>query len=447
MGKTLNLKMRYAPRVWQQYIHNDEHRFKVVLAHRSAGKTWLAMGELIKEAIQNPGDYAYIAPEKEQGKRNMWNNLKMCAEEIIKEMPDVKVNETEKYIHIAKNSRIYILAADENIRGMHMKGFVLDEVADINFDLWDEVLLPTLSAHRGWAIIIGTPKKGINLLNHLRDFGYDPDMENWKTFVVDIETSGVYEREFIDELKQTMHPAKFAQEYMLEEAASFGAIYAPMLDQIKAAGQIGLFPYDARMHVYTGWDLGFNDLTCIWFAQYDVQSNRIYLIDYYQNSNKDLDHYIQVVARKPYQYHMHFLPHDFDASNIYKEYSAASKFREAGLEYRVVPRAGNNKLKDAVMAAQGFVHRCFFNEPLTKDGLVGLYAYENRKDKKSGRYTDEFKHNDVADSFRYLLEGLSGVRHREVSYNQMKRRTLEITKPAKNPMDNVRKSLRRGPRP
>ena len=267
MSKTLELKMQYAPRVWQQFIHNSDKRFKVVLAHRSGGKTWLAMGELIRQAILNPGDYAYIVPEKEQGKRNMWNNLKRCAEEIIEKMPEVKINETEKVINVSKHSRIYILAADENIRGMHMKGFVLDEVADIKFDLWDEVLLPTLSANKGWAIIIGTPKKGVNLLNHLRDFGYNDKLSDWQTWIIDVETSGVYGREFIDDLKMMMHPAKFAQEYMMEEAATMVAIYAPMLDEIDRQGQIGPFPHDSGLPVYTGWDLEFSDMTCIWFAQ------------------------------------------------------------------------------------------------------------------------------------------------------------------------------------
>jgi hypothetical protein len=412
----LNLSLNYAPRVWQQFIHNDPHRFKVVLAHRSAGKTWLAMAELLKHAINNPGDYAYIAPEKEQGKRNMWNKLKECSEEIIKNVPGVKVNETEKFIELSSKSRIYILAADKNVRGLHMKGMVLDEVADIEYDLWDEVLFPTLTANKGWAIIIGTPKKGKNLLNHLKDFGYRGDLPDWKTWIVDVNTSGVYEGDYIDTLRRTMHPSTFAQEYLMEESSTRGAIYAPMLDELSKMGQIGQYPYDSRLPVYTGWDLGYNDKTVIWFAQLDVGTNRIFIIDYYEDSVKLFDEYMEIILRKPYHYAKHYMPHDFDRNSMYKTYSAAAKMHSLKQNFEVVQKPANGKLKDHVMAAQSMIYRCFFNKSACEDGLKGLYTYENKKNKRTGEYEDAFQHNDIADAFRYLLEGLSGARKTQINH-------------------------------
>jgi hypothetical protein len=432
------LLIDYAPRVWQQFIHDDPTRFRVVLAHRSGGKSFLAMGELVQAALRKKGVYAYVAPQKDQGRRNIWQKLK----DMVRPIPGMKVNETESRMEFPNGSFFYILGADnpENIRGMHLSGVVMDEVADMPFDSWGTVLRPALQANRGWALFIGTPKKGNNLLNHARDLGLDEDVPNWNTWIVDGQTSGVYTEEELEEMRQDMLPSQFAQEIMMEETASEGEIYANLLEEMGRRGQIGLFPYDERYPVHTGWDIGYNDYTVIWFAQVDPDTNRIYLIDYYKNRRQYMAHYVNHVLSKPYRYGTAFLPHDINQTRMDKEYSELAKFKQAGLKYRVLPKTTN--VLQSVQAVQAQLNRCFFNKEPCSDGLDALSAYDTVKDKKSGKYTDKLRHCDVSDAFRYLMEGVSGVRSYEMNQRSFKKAELALAQKPSS-MSIARKRLNR----
>lgn len=431
-------KFEYKPRVWQQKIHEDKHRFRVVLAHRQAGKSILAVGEIVRACILKKGVYAWIAPEKDQGKRVIWQKFK----DLVRKMPGIKINETESRADFPNGSQFYILGGSdpENVRGMHFSGVILDEVADLPMDSWGLVIRPALEANKAWAIIIGTPKKGDNLLNFARKLGSDEDAVDWRTFIVDVYTSGTKSAEDIESLKREMLPSHFAQEYLMEETASEGEIYASLIEQIGERGQIGMNPYDERLPVYTGWDIGYNDYTVIWFAQQNPDTNKIYMIDFYQNRREYMSHYINYVCRKPYRYATAFLPHDIDQTRMDKEYSDVAKFNQAGLKYRVLPRTKN--ILQSVQSVQAQMGRVFFNKGPCEAGLKGLMMYDTKKDKKSGKYTDKLTHCDISDAFRYTLEGLQTAKLVGNSYERFKK--AEMTQAQKpSSMSIAKKRLRK----
>ena len=69
---------------------------------------------------------------------------------------------------------------------------------------------------------------------------------------------------------------------------------------------------DRTIPVVTAWDLGMNDSTSIVFAQF--VGTEIRVIDFYENSQMPLDHYVQVMRdwghEKGYIYGTTILPHD-----------------------------------------------------------------------------------------------------------------------------------------
>ena len=69
---------------------------------------------------------------------------------------------------------------------------------------------------------------------------------------------------------------------------------------------------DRTIPVVTAWDLGMNDSTSIVFAQF--VGTEIRIIDFYENSQMPLDHYVQVMRdwghQKGYIYGTTILPHD-----------------------------------------------------------------------------------------------------------------------------------------
>lgn len=62
---TTSVRLDYNPRAWQQECHRKRKRFTVLALHRRAGKTELAIMELIDKAMKfsmDMGMFFYIAP-------------------------------------------------------------------------------------------------------------------------------------------------------------------------------------------------------------------------------------------------------------------------------------------------------------------------------------------------------------------------------------------------
>ncbi len=76
----------YEPRPHSLRFHARAERFAAVVLHRRAGKTVMAINDIIDKAIQNPRPfprYAYIAPFREQAKSIASEYLKHYAKPLI----------------------------------------------------------------------------------------------------------------------------------------------------------------------------------------------------------------------------------------------------------------------------------------------------------------------------------------------------------------------------
>lgn len=178
-----------------------------------------------------------------------------------------------------------------------------------------------------------------------------------------------------------------------------GAIYASELRAAKESNRITRVPYDATKPVHCWWDLGFADMTSIWFGQAVGMEFRF--IDYLQDSRKPLSHYLKVLQDKPYVYGTHYLPHDAQAKQLGTGRSIEELMREAGKTVQIVPMLS---VADGINAARTLFGRCYFDEDKCADGLQSLrhYRYEMDEDKKTYRKTplhDWASHG--ADAFRY----------------------------------------------
>jgi hypothetical protein len=70
--------------------------------------------------------------------------------------------------------------------------------------------------------------------------------------------------------------------------------------------------------VLTSWDLGLNGATPVWFVQ--VIGREIRFVDYYENSDFGLDHYVGEIRKRREQHGTifgeHYFPHDVNNSEI-----------------------------------------------------------------------------------------------------------------------------------
>lgn len=146
-------------------------RFVVLALHRRAGKTEIALKKLLDAAVKCQLElplYFYVAPYLKQAKIIAWSRLKQMVAPMLPHGM-VEINESELFIRFHHNgAMIRVFGADnpDAMRGVRMDGVVIDEVAQIKPEVWDEIIQPALSDRKGWAWFIGTPK-GINLFSSL----------------------------------------------------------------------------------------------------------------------------------------------------------------------------------------------------------------------------------------------------------------------------------------
>ena len=142
---------------WQQEVYTDPTRFKVIAAGRRCGKSRLAATMLIIEGLRCPQGSAvlYVSPTMGQSRQIVWDLLLELGREVIQTS---NVNNLD--ITLINGARIYVRGADrpDTLRGVSLTFAVLDEVADIKPQAWEQVIRASLSDKKGKAIFIGTPK-------------------------------------------------------------------------------------------------------------------------------------------------------------------------------------------------------------------------------------------------------------------------------------------------
>ena len=206
----------------QSSIYQDESRFRVVVAGRRFGKTYLSTVELLTQAIKKDNANCwYVAPTYKAAKEIAWDMLiASIPREYIR-----KTNETSLTIELINNSTIALKGAEkpDNLRGRSLDFVVLDEFADMRPEAWYEVLRPSLSDRQGSALFIGTPK-GRNHFYDLWTKGTDEEI-NWSAYqFTTIQGSHVSESE-IEAARRDLDERTFQQEYEAKFVNYSGIIY------------------------------------------------------------------------------------------------------------------------------------------------------------------------------------------------------------------------------
>jgi len=183
----------------------DDHRFKVVVAGRRFGKTYLALMWLCLGKIEANERRWFIAPTYRQGKMIAWPVLR----QIFRDR--AKINESELKVTLPNNAEISIKGADneDSLRGAGLNRVVLDEYAMFKSHVWEEIVLPMLATTQGDAMFIGTPD-GYNSLYDLYLKGQsDPEWNSWQYTTIE---GGFVEDSEIERLKSNMDGRLYRQE-------------------------------------------------------------------------------------------------------------------------------------------------------------------------------------------------------------------------------------------
>lgn len=403
MGRheVIRVQIPYTPRAEFVDFHLRRERWACIVAHRRAGKTVACINELIKAALtctKPDPRFAYLAPYYTQAKDVAWNYLKKFSSVI----PGVETNESELRVDFPNGARVRLYGADnyDRMRGLYLDGVVLDEPADMDPRAWPEVIRPALSDRRGWATFIGTPK-GRNAFYEVWDLaGKD---ETWFRAMLRASKTGLVAHEELEDARKSMTPEQYEQEYECSfDAAIMGAYYGKSIADAEREGRIGEIEVDDVLKVNTAWDLGKSDSTSIWFFQ--VAANGVSVVDHYENSGFDLDHYASIIKDRNYRYGTHYLPHDAKAKILGMKRTRIEQMQDLlrGHEFKIV---ADHTLEDGIAAARMTLKSCWFDAYKCKFGLEALRQYRTDYDEKAKTFKKTPKHDwssHTADAFRYL---------------------------------------------
>ena len=396
--------LNYAPRTHAVAIHRgmDTHRFGAVVAHRRFGKTVCAVMHLIVSCLENQRQhpvprYAFIAPYLGQAKIAAWEYLTYYTRDIPGAVPMV----SELKVTFPHGGYVRLFGADnpQAFRGGYWDGIVFDEFGEQPPNIYSEILRPSLSDYRGWALFLGTPAGKNQFYKTVKEAKTDP-LWFWAEYKA--SQTGIIDAAELAAARKDMTDDEYEQEYECSfEASVKGAIFAAELAAARAGGRIGTVPMDPILPVHTVWDLGVGDATAIWFYQAS-RSGEIRVVDYYEASGEGLPHYAQMLSQKGYTYGTHWAPFDIEVKELGSGRSRLEVARSLGIHFKIVPQIG---VEDGIHAARMLMPRCWFDEKRCSAGLEALQHY--RRDYNSR--LNEFKATPVhdwsshaADAFRYL---------------------------------------------
>jgi len=413
MTNKVRVTTGYKPRPLQKAIHKSLKRWNVLVCHRRFGKSVMSINQLIHSALSfkgKNGRFAYLAPTYTQGKTIAWDYLK----EFSQPVPGTKANESELRVDFPNGSRVRIFGCDrpDALRGIYLDGVVLDEYAQMPANLFGEVVRPSLSDRKGYAIWIGTPQ-GKNAFYDL--YRQADGRSEWFTAMYKASDTGILDKDELKDAQSIMTSDEYEQEYECSWQASIkGAYYAKWMNEADKEGRITSVPYDPALAVHTAWDLGVGDATAIWFFQ--AYGRELRIIDYYEASGEGLPYYAKILQERGYVYGDHFAPHDIAVRELGSGRSRKEIALNLGIRFQVVAK---QSIDDGIEAVRSVLPRCYFDSEKARQGIDSLIHYHKEFDQKRGEFKNRPYHDwssHASDAFRYLAVGFKDSTEQFESY-------------------------------
>ena len=421
----------YQRKLWA-YLGNGGKR-AVCVWHRRAGKDENCLHWAAVAAHQRIGNYWHMLPEAAQARKAIWTAInphtgKLRIDEAFPLELRESTHQQEMMIKLKCGSTWQVVGSDNynSLVGSPPIGVVFSEFSIANPLAW-AYLRPILRENGGWALFIYTSRGR----NHgaTMYFGAKKDPK-WFAELLTADDTGIlspdelaeelreYKRDYGDEAGQ----AFFDQEYYCSfDSAILGAVYGSILRKLEHRKQVTVVPHDPSLPVHTAWDVGYDDLTAIWFWQ--ITNGEIRLIDYYQNSQQDTHHYCEQIRgykllrdaqdvpikdkdgklqwtnqpiegtehRHAYKLGRHWAPHD--AANKLMAAGGRSIVNQAwdvGIKLSVIPATSQ---QNSIEAARSTLPRCWIDENRCEMGISALRSYHFPFNEETKTFDSKPKHD------------------------------------------------------
>ena len=403
----MKITIPYTPRKQQAYIHEniEKFRYSLLCCHRRFGKTVMCINHLIKQSMTSKNHqprYAYIAPTYSQAKKIAYDYLV----HFTKNIPGMKYNQTELRADFINGARITLLSSEnpDSLRGIYLDGCIIDETAQINPVLINEVVTPALSDRKGFMILVGTPKGMANLFyDYYQKAQSDP---KWFLYVAKASETKIVDKEELEAALAVMGSQKYSQEFECSFIGNIqGSIYGDLIAKLEDKQQITRVPVNPGYPVNVAWDLGFNDATALIFFQ--QIGHMIHIVDFYENTNEPLPYYAQVIKEKDYVIGQNYGPHDLEQTEFGSGKTRREVAYQLGLRFKIAPRMA---IEDGIHAVKMILPRCIIDVDNCSKLINALRHYHRKFSDKERVYKIKPVHDwssHAADALRTLAVGLN----------------------------------------
>jgi phage terminase large subunit len=385
----------------------DAHRYKVAYGGRGGGKSWGIATYLLAQAASRPLRVLCC--------REFQTSIRESVHRLLSDMIEKhglgnRFEILEKSIRSHSGSEFLFEGLRHNVgRIRSLEGIDkvwVEEAANVSKSSW-EVLIPTIRKDGSEIIVSFNPELetdetyGRFVLNPPKDavlMKVNYTENPWFPEVLRREMEDLRERDY----------DAYQHVYLGECILTLeGAIYARELREAVEEGRVSSVPYDRTQPVNLYCDLGWSDMTCIWFAQHIAGELR--LVDYEEDSHQAWNEYLKRLQRKPYVYGTLWLPHDAQAKSLGTGRSIEEISRAAGWRVRIVPRLS---VADGINAVRTLFPSMWFDRQRCADGVQALRHYRYDLD-AAGHLSRTPLHDEAshgADALRYVAVAMQEAR-------------------------------------
>ena len=389
-------------------------RYKVLYGGRGGAKSWTIARQLLLDGLERPLRILCA--------REYQNSIKDSSHRLLKDQ--VHALGLQKHYEVQTNRIIGKNGTEFGFAGLRhnvadLKSWEgadrcwVEEAHSVSKESW-KVLIPTIRKEGSeiWIsfnpeldtdytyqyFVVNPPDDAVVLYVNWRDNPWFPqvlDKERRRLKVLDPD-----EYEVVWEGKT--------------RAAVSGAIYARQLEQATRAGRITSVPYTPNVPVERIWDFGWSDCVSIIMAQRVGLEHRI--IDYMQDSQRQVIEYIKDMQELPYVFSRDHIPWDGFMKTLAADGKTIASKIEALAKTEVVP-VPQTSVADGIDAARAAFSYTWFDKERAHDLLESLrhYRYKVGDDGRVSRQPLHDQYSHGADAFRYYALSFKGDHNTEVT--------------------------------
>jgi len=358
----------------------------------NSGKDLVCFNLLLRAALKKVGIYYAIYPTFSQAKRIVWDGLTNTGFKFLDFIPKELIestNSTEMKVILKNGSLLQLVGSTDydKLMGTNISGCIFSEFGLTDGQAYGYIR-PMLNANDGFCMVISTPR-GHNALWEM--YGVAINNPEWFVSKLTLDDTRHIDPMIIENEVQRGEISRdlALQEYWTSfSCGQAGSFYGNTIDRIRVKGQISRVPYESHLLVNTAWDIGLDTTALIFFQV--LPTGSVHLIDFYENQNLSLEHYMGILKAKPYIYGKHIGPHDLANREFSSGVSRLDLARRLDVKFVLAP---NIAVADGIEAGRALLSKTYIDEVSCKDLIRHLENYRQEYDEKRKTYTGKPLHN------------------------------------------------------